>query len=175
MIQLSACVINSMWNEQRTLKIVWISYESTIFKYSWLHLKWWVYNTLKTVSACVIQLSACVINYNVERTENIKIVWILYEATIFNYSWLHLKWWICNTLNTVSACVIQLSLFHHLIIWFLKKIKQSIPMYSPFSRESRGQNEARMLCILGDNLSEQRRVKYPWTSKAILESQHKTL
>ena len=33
------------------------------------------------------------------------------------------------------------------------------PMYSPFSRESRGQKEARMLCIRGVNFSEQRRVK----------------
>lgn len=33
------------------------------------------------------------------------------------------------------------------------------PIYSPFSRESRGQKEARMLYIRGFNLSEQRRVK----------------
>lgn len=33
------------------------------------------------------------------------------------------------------------------------------PIYSPFSRESIGQKDARMLCIRGVNLSEQRRVK----------------
>ena len=45
-----------------------------------------------------------------------------------------------------------------------KKVKTSKiltyePMYSPFSRESRGQKEARILCIRGVNLSEHRRVK----------------
>ena len=55
------------------------------------------------------------------------------------------------------------------------KITSSIPINSPFSRERRGQKEARMPCTCGANLSEQRSVKYPLISKATLCKQHDEL
>lgn len=42
---------------------------------------------------------------------------------------------------------------------YVSKSLEHRPMYSPFSRDKSGQNDAWILCILGANLREQRNVR----------------